>query len=339
MIEIDGSYREGGGQIVRSAVSLSAVTGKAVHICNIRAGRERPGLRQQHLEGIRAAAEMCGADVTGLRQGSTEIEFLPHAIAGGDYAVDIKTAGSVTLVLQTLVPIALHAKERTQVLVRGGTAVPFSPTIEYVEHILCRFLKHMGVDLNIMTKNHGFYPAGGGEIAACIRPGAVQSVELIERGHLEKIRVISIAHTSLRERRVAERMLAGFTHILHDVETEYRYVDTRSTGCFISSQAVFENSCMGADKLGRPGKRAEDVGKNAALTLERAIAHDAVMDRWMVDQIVPYLALAACTSNAGSKIKIPELSEHAKTNMWVVSAFLPVRFNADKNILKCFLIE
>lgn len=339
MIEIDGSYREGGGQIVRSAVSLSAVTGKGVQIYNIRAGRERPGLRQQHLEGIRAAADMCGANVTGLRKGSTEIEFVPHAIAGGDYSIDIKTAGSVTLVLQTLVPIALHAKERTKVFIRGGTSVPFSPTIKYVEHVLCRFLKHMGADMTVTIVNHGFYPAGGGEIRACIRPGSVRSVELIERGPLEKIRAMSIAHTSLRERRVAERMLAGFQHILPDVDADCRYVDARSTGCFISSQAHFENSCLGADELGRPGKRAEDVGKDAALTLERAIAHDAVMDRWMVDQIIPYLALAACAGGAGSKIRIPELSEHAKTNMWVVSAFLPVRFNADKNILKCFLIE
>jgi RNA 3'-terminal phosphate cyclase (ATP) len=336
MIEIDGSHQEGGGQIVRSAIALSAITGKGVHIRNIRAGRERPGLRQQHLEGIRAAAAMCGADISGLKKGATEIEFLPHAITGGDHVVDIRTAGSVTLVLQTLVPIALHAKERTRVLIRGGTAVPFSPTITYFEHVLCRFLKNMGADIVVTTARHGFYPAGGGEIHAAILPGSVRPVEIIERGPLENIRAMSIAHTDLRNARVAQRMIEGFKHILPGVEAEYRYVDAHSTGCFISSQAHFKNSSLGADALGRPGKRAEHVGRDAALTLKRAMTRDPVMDSWMVDQIIPYMALAACTRDARSKVKIPGLSEHAETNMWVIREFLPVRFHEEQNILECF---
>lgn len=337
MIEIDGSYLEGGGQIVRSAVALSTITGKGVRIFNIRAGRKKPGLRPQHLEGIAAAAKMCRADTSGLTPGSTELQFSPHEIIGGNYSIDIKTAGSVTLILQMLVPIALHANERVELTIRGGTAVPFSPTVEYFQHVPCRILARMGIEITVLMRKHGFYPAGGGEISAHIQPGEVCTMELVERGALEKIEAMSIAQRNLRNRRVAERMLDGFKSILPDVRTEYRYVDTLSPGCFISSRAHFQDSSLGADELGRRGKRAEDVGSDAALMLKKEIAAGAAIDRWMVDQIIPYLALATCKTGAVPRVKIPDLSKHARTNMWVVSAFLPVGFRVEKNILECFI--
>jgi RNA 3'-terminal phosphate cyclase (ATP) len=339
MKEIDGSYCEGGGQIVRSAVALSAITRKDIHLFNIRAGREKPGLRPQHLEGISAAAKMCGAAVSGLKPGSTEIEFVPHAVKGGNYVVDIKTAGAVTLILQTLVPIALHANEPVELLIRGGTAVPYSPTTEYLEHVSSRLLTRMGVGINVQTEKHGFYPAGGGEVSAFIQPGIVHSVELIERGSLEKIEVISIAQRTLRNRRVAERTLDGFKTVLPDVDGECKYVDALSPGCFISSRAHFRNSSLGADELGRRGKRAEEVGEEAAANLKKGLATEAAIDSWMVDQIIPYLALAAHETGEASRVRIPGLSQHARTNMWVISAFLPVRFHEEKNILECFIKE
>ncbi|UCC12253.1 MAG: RNA 3'-terminal phosphate cyclase [candidate division WOR-3 bacterium] len=339
MNEIDGSYLEGGGQIIRTTIALSAITRTPVHLYNIRAGREKPGLRPQHIEGIKAAAQMCTADVSGLDPGSTEIHFTPQALHGGDFVIDIKTAGSVTLVMQTLIPVALHTTEPVHIIVRGGTAVPFSPTSEYFEHVLLTFLARMGIEMRVTTKKHGFYPAGGGEISVSIQPGAMRSLDLVERGSLERIEVVSVAHVDLRHARVAERMLAGFKNIIPEIETQYRYVKAASVGCFISSRALFQNSSIGADELGRRGRRAEDVGKDAATALQRAISGEGAIDRWMVDQIIPFVALAARATGRGSNIKIPELSNHARTNMWVVSSFLQVGFRAENNILECYLKE
>ncbi len=339
MKEIDGSYLEGGGQIVRTAIALSAITRTPIRLFSIRAGREKPGLRPQHVEGIKAAAKMCGADVSGLNHGSTEVRFTPHAINGGDIIVDIKTAGSATLVLQTLTPMALYAAQPVHITIRGGTAVPFSPTSEYFEHVLLEFLARMGIQMHATTGRHGFYPSGGGEISVTIQPGNMKSLDLIERGALEKIVVVSVAHDQLRHARVAERMLAGFKNIIPEVATECRYVKALSVGCFISSRARFENSSFGADELGRRGKRAEDVGKDAALALQRAMSGNGAIDRWMVDQIIPYLALAAQVTGKKSRIKIPDLSNHARTNMWVVSTFLQVGFCTEDGILECYFNE
>jgi RNA 3'-terminal phosphate cyclase len=164
----------------------------------------------------------------------------------------------------------------------------------------------------------------------------MRPLDLVERGSLEKIEVVSVAHDDLRHARVAERMLAGFKNIMPDIVTEYRYVKAVSIGCFISSRALFQNSRLGADELGRRGKRAEDVGKDAARTLQRAISDNGAIDHWMVDQIIPYLALAARETGTGSKITIPGLSSHARTNMWVVSSFLQVGFRTGSGILECY---
>ena len=339
MKEIDGRHLEGGGQIVRSAVAQSAITGTPVRIFNIRAGRERPGLRPQHIEGIKAAAKICRAQLSGCNPGSTEIRFTPQTISGGDYVIDIKTAGSVTLVLQTLAPITFYAKDPSHITIRGGTAVPFSPTSEYFEHVMTKILARMGIQMRVATRKHGFYPAGGGEISATIQPGTVQSLDLLERGPLEKVEAVAVASEDLRRARVAERMLDGVKNIIPEIMSECRYVKSPSVGCYISCRVLYQNSCLGADALGRRGKRAEDVGKDAATVLERAISDSAVIDRWMVDQIIPYLALAARTTGQGSKIKISGLSKHAQTNMWVVSSFLPIGFRTENDILECYLKE
>lgn len=335
MIKIDGSYLEGGGQILRTAIALSAITGQGVRIFNIRKGREKPGLRPQHLEGITAAAKICNAEVEGLKLNSMEVAFTPGGIKGGKQTIDTRTAGSVTLILQSLVPIGISAESSLNLSIKGGSAVPFSPTIEYFKNIFCYYLGLMGIEVALQVKKHGFYPAGGGDISVIIKPGLNKNLEILDRGDLQKIEVLSVASDHLESAKVAERMIDGFKKVISSASFTIEYVKTNSPGCFISAIAHYENNRIGANALGKIGKRAEDVGKDAARGLKKEIASNAPIDSWMVDQIIPYMALATARTKTKSNIKIPKLTKHAETNIWVVKKFLPVEFEIKNNIMTC----
>jgi RNA 3'-phosphate cyclase len=335
MIEIDGGHLEGGGQIIRTTISLSAISSQSVRIFNIRKGRDKPGLRPQHYEGIVAAAKLCNANVKGVSLNSTEIIFIPRKISAGAYTIDTRTAGSVTLILQTLVPIGIYADSPVQLTLRGGTAVPFSPTVEYFRHVLCHMLKMIGVDIDIGVKKHGFYPRGGGEISVEISPGKLRSLCLNDPGRLSKVIVESYASQHLKKSRVAERMIDGFIRVIEDVETRYAYVSANSPGCFIASRALYEKSTIGADALGKRGRPAEDVGLDAARGLKETIESNAPIDEWMVDQIIPYMALGVRDTSKVAFVRVPCLTKHAETNIWVVEQLLPVKFDLDENVLYC----
>jgi RNA 3'-terminal phosphate cyclase (ATP) len=333
MVTIDGSYREGGGQIIRTAIALSAITGKGVHIHHIRAGREKPGLRPQHLHSIEGAAEITGAHTEGISPGSSEVVFSPGRIRGGRYEIDTHTAGAVTLILQELVPLALFADDSIDLVLKGGTAVPYSPTIEYFRNTMCFFLKRMGISLLAKTDRHGFYPRGGGMVSVSIKPCAPSGLELIERGVLQGITALAIASQELQERRVAERLIEGFKEVFPGAETTIAYSAIPSTGCFLSSHARYTQSMVGADGLGKKGKRAEVVGRETADALEREIKSRDTIDRWMVDQLIVYVGLAAHFSGYHSRIAVGELTPHAETAIWVVNHFLPVKFEMVDGIL------
>jgi RNA 3'-terminal phosphate cyclase (ATP) len=336
MIRVDGAVLEGGGQIVRTAIALSAVTGKPVRVFNIRKGRKKPGLRPQHLGGIAAASRICDATVSGLKIGSLEVTFSPTAIAGGAYSVDIRTAGSATLILQILIPVGIYADSLLKLTIKGGTAVPYSPTVEYVRHVTGFFLKRIHVSLTLSVLKHGFYPGGGGEINATVKPGSLHGIELLDRGPLKKMSVLAVASEHLKNALVAERMINGFQERISDADVQHTYVHTLSPGCFIQSFAHFENCILGADALGKKGMRAEDVGRAAARSMKKEIDSEATIDTRMLDQIIPYIALAASMNGTTSRIKVPRLSKHAETNMWVVKKFLPVDFELKHGILTCY---
>lgn len=332
MLIIDGSYGEGGGQIIRTAVAMSAITNKPIKITNIRKNRSRPGLAAQHLTGILAAAELCSAQ-TNAKLGSTEIEFIPSKIKEGTYRFDVGTAGAVTLVLQTLVPIASQAPKKVELEIIGGTNVMMSPPVEYFQHMLSHILeKYSGIKIKSEIRKYGFYPKGGGQIKIVINPAKLTPLVLKEQGSLEKIDLHAVASETLRKAKVCERMISGFKQICPEknVSEKINYVDTFSAGASLHAHAHYSKCRLGADALGERGKPAESVGKECARNLAKEMSSGATADHKLADQLIPFMALAG-----KGEFKTSRISEHLKTNIWVVEKFLPVKFEINRLNVKC----
>ncbi len=331
MLIIDGSHGEGGGQLLRSAIALSAITNKPIKIINIRKKRKQPGLRPQHLTGILAAAELCQAK-TNAKLGSTEIEFIPNKIKSGKFKFDVGTAGSITLVLQTLVPIASQAPGKVEIEIIGGTNVWMSPPIEYFQHILAEHLARMNLKISAEIIRYGFYPKGGGKVKVQITPAKLKPLILKEQGNFEKIDLHAVASKPLQNAKVAERMIKGFKSICpeQNISAKINYVDSFSGGACMHAHAHYDKCNLGADAIGERGKPAETVGKECARKLAKEMASKATVDHRLADQLIPFLAL----SKRG-EFKTSRISEHLKTNIWVVEQFLPVKFNINNLTVTC----
>jgi RNA 3'-phosphate cyclase len=332
LIEINGEYGSGGGQIIRSAISMSALTGMPCRIYSIRAKRETPGLSYQHLTAVKAVAELCSAKIQGAELRSNEIYFYPGKIKSGKYNFNIGTAGSITLVLQALLPASLHAHDNLEFRVIGGTNVFHAPTPEYFQHIFCDYLKKFGINIYSETVRYGFYPKGNGEMSVKIQPcQKLKPVELAEKGRLQKIDVWSIASKELEKAKVAERQIEGFEKELKmGIEKKNLiYVDSLSAGTSVHGHCHYENCKIGADALGERGVSAEKIGKSCAEILKKEMSGKGCIDTHMADQILPFMALAG-----KGRISVNEVTEHARTNMFVIEKFLPVKFKISGNLIE-----
>jgi RNA 3'-terminal phosphate cyclase (ATP) len=331
VVKIDGQSGEGGGQVLRSALCLSALTGLPLHLVNVRAGRAKPGLMPQHLQAVTAAAAIAGAATRGAEIGSRELCFTPGHLAPGDYRFDIGTAGATSLVLQTIYLPLAAARAPSTVTVTGGTHVPFSPSFHYLQLQWLPFLRRLGLELHVELSMGGFYPRGGGRIDSRITPvQELRPLQLSDRGSLVRIRCLSLAanlplEIAERQSRQAAARLSPYRSIL---QIENAAMTAAGKGTLLLLQAEFERSSACYFALGERGRPAEKVADSAAEALLAFLATDAAVDEFLADQLALPLALA----DGESFLSTPRLSRHLLTNLEVIAAFLPVRFGIDGNL-------
>lgn len=325
LLEIDGSTGEGGGQVLRSSLSLSILTGKPVRVSCIRANRDRPGLRPQHLMALRSAARISKGIVRGDRVGSTDITFEPGPAVPGNYLFDIGTAGATSLVMQTLLlPLAL-ADASSTLTIHGGTHVPWSPCYHYLDWNWRPLLNRIGIAFELELQMAGFYPHGGGQIAAQIPGGSrIQGLQLCQRGRLLGIQGLSAVADLPRE--IAERQRKQAQKRLNELPAppecviDIANLPTRSKGTLLVLLAEFEQGRACFFALGARGKRAETVADETVDALVEFLATDATVDHWIADQLLLPLALA----DSRSEFITSRVTGHLMTNADIINQFMQV---------------
>ncbi|MGI5819254.1 MAG: RNA 3'-terminal phosphate cyclase [Armatimonadota bacterium] len=329
MITIDGSHGEGGGQVLRTSLSLAALLGRELRLRNIRAGRSKPGLAAQHLTGVRAAAAVCGASVDGDRIGSQQLEFRPEEIRAGRWQFEVGTAGSASLVLQTVLPALLFARGSSHIQVHGGTNVPWSPPQEYIDAVFLPTIGAMGAEVAFECLVPGFYPRGGGCIEARVRPleRPLSALRWTERGELRSLTAYSVAEARLPGH-IIRRQIDGAREVLGS--TGLRAVEahppSRSPGTMLTIAAGFERGRAGFSAIGRRGKPAEQVGREAGREAASLLGGSASVDRHLADQLLLYAAVAA----GRTQYVTDEVTEHLRTNAWVIRQFIDVEISIDE---------
>ncbi|MFX1473856.1 MAG: RNA 3'-terminal phosphate cyclase [Promethearchaeota archaeon] len=327
--EIDGTILEGGGQILRSSIALSAVLQEPVVVKRIRAKRKNPGLRPQHLQGILALQKLTDADVKGGHVGSGEITFSPKSRKGGEIVVNIGTAGAISLILQTLMLVTHFCSNLSLIRLSGGTNVAWSPPIDYLQHVLLPRLKQMGYSGKIEVERRGYYPKGGGSVQASLHPQ--NYLRAINLSRVEtKSEIQGVSHCGSLPQHVAERQARAAVQTLKEAGYRCEKVaiehnpHTLCPGSGISLWTTGDACRLaGSDALGRPGLKAEVVGRKAAQTLIKELESGAPVDKHQADMLVPYMALAQGTSS----VFISELTQHTVTNVYVVEQFIETKFS------------
>jgi len=334
MIEVDGSQKSGSGTILRLSIALAAILEETLHIYRIRQNRPQAGLRPQHLEAVLTAARLCNAELKGAELESRELWFTPGKIIGGHVEAEIGTAGSIPMLLMTVLPICLFAENTVHLHVsNGGTDVSHSPTINYIRSVLLPTLKLMGVNAALTVHKYGYYPKGMGEVTLTVEPTKSLKPIILEKfGEIKLINGISVC-TFLEERKVAERQ----------AETAKQYLKER--GYFASIQVINDksnplqkgsslvlwtetntNAIVGADAIGELRKTSETVGREVAEKLYNEICAKPTVDVHLADMLIPYIALA----NGKSLYFTRDLSDHLETNVWLAEKILQVKFNVEK---------
>ena len=327
MIELDGAQGEGGGQILRTALSLAMCNGQPMHVVNIRAKRKNPGLMRQHLTAVQAAAQICGAKVEGDFVGSGQLNFTPGPVRGGNYSFSIGTAGSCTLVLQTILPALLFAGQPSYIELSGGTHNPMSPPFHFLQRAFLPLLRRMGADVELSLERYGFYPAGGGKLYAQITPtGPLSPLHLPERG--ERIQAYAECLFAALPMHIAERELAVIKQRLGWGEPQLllREIDRRQgPGNALLLTLEHEHVSEVFVGFGEKGVAAESVATKVVKALRAYLARNASVGPLLADQLLLPMALAG-----GGSFTTTDWSLHAATNAEVIQRFLSVSIRHEK---------
>ncbi|MDM8537099.1 RNA 3'-terminal phosphate cyclase [Desulfobacterales bacterium HSG17] len=321
MITIDGSQGEGGGQILRSSLSLSLVTGKPFQINNIRAGRRKPGLMRQHLTALNAAAEIGGTEITGNVIGSSSVQFIPGTITPGNYHFAVGTAGSCTLVLQTILPALLTAKKVSKLTLEGGTHNPFAPPFDFLDKAFLPVINKMGPKITANLECAGFYPAGGGRFCVNINPSeSLSKIEIMEQGKIINRRARAIVaklprKIADRELKVVKEKLSWAREFLHFEEIK----EAAGPGNILSIEIESEHISEVFTGFGQKGVSAENVAARASKSAKEYLGTDVPVGRYLADQLLIPMALAG-----GGKFITLAPSRHTFTNAEILKKFLDI---------------
>ncbi len=341
MIQIDGNYLEGGGQIVRTAVALSVITNQPIEVTNIRKGRDKSGLKNQHLHAITALKELCNAEVEGLELGSQKLVFKPNQSKSKTLNVDVGTAGSIGLVLQALLLPCFFVDKQITLRIKGGTCVNWSMPIEFLENVLLPQIEVLCDSIKLKQEKRWYYPAGGGKVTLKLKPNFNKEISFdkTSQGKLVCIKGVSHASKDLEKAQVSERQAKSAKELLKkysvpiNISTEYS--DSLSTGSGITLWAVFEKEnsdrgvILGSDSLGQKGKPSEIVGKQAAQELIKEIDSGACVDKYTCDNLIPFMAFLP-----KSQIKTSEVTKHTLTNIYTVEQFFGKMFEVDGCVVR-----
>ncbi|HPR41031.1 MAG TPA: RNA 3'-terminal phosphate cyclase [Candidatus Methanofastidiosa archaeon] len=328
-LSIDGSHGEGGGQILRTSIGLSALTGRPIRVHDIRSGRPNPGLRAQHLSSLKAMERITSAMIEGAHIGSTEISFAPGRTIPGDYMFDIGTAGSVTLLMHSLIPPLLFSEGDSMITVTGGTDVPWSPTTSYYQNVSLEAMRMMGIDAYLEVERHGYYPMGGGRATLHVGPWArKRPLGKMRFKEPDIIYLESCSHGLGKEHRDAQTdavraELGGF-----DIEVVPN-IGGHGHGNAVTIWAKAGDIPLGHCAIGRKGYGPGRLGTDAARKFKEAMSIGCC-DEHLPDQLIPLIFL----SGGKSSIPIPRVTGHLETNLDVAGAFLDARYEIKDSILK-----
>lgn len=322
MIRLDGSMGEGGGQVLRTSLSLAMVTGQGFVIERIRAGREKPGLKRQHVTCVQAAAQLCGAEVEGAELGSMRLSFQPGPIVPGNYRFAVGSAGSAMLVLQTVLPALWQANAPSAIELVGGTHNPLAPSFDFLDQAFAPAVRAMGAPLQLTMRCAGFFPAGGGQVRAEVGPASWRAVDRLSLDappivHARILQSQVPSHVAQRERSVlCERLRIGSDAV--------RIVEKCSPGPGNAIVVVLAHQHGGevVTTLGERGVAAEDVAHRAADEVEELRTANVPVGPHLADQLLLPMAFAG-----GGAFRTVEPTLHTRTNAEVVGLFLPVRFD------------
>jgi len=322
---IDGGAKSGSGTIVRYSVALASLLGKEVKIQNIRAKRDRPGLRRQHLKVIQACQEMCQGTASNAMVGSKEITYAPKGrFKGGEYHWDIGTAGSTTMMAQTLLPLACFAEKPSKFRLEGGLFQDFAPSAYHMKFALLPILEQMGIRAELEIVRPGYVPRGGGIVEIEVEPvKKLKPLNLTEQGRILNIKGVALS-SHLRGRKVSHRMAGECQKVLstYGYKAEIEEIYDESSLQEGAALAIYAKTSLGSriglDRAGRPGRSSESIGRYVAQSFIEDVKTGAAVDRYIADQLIIYAGLADGTS----RYSIPRITEHVETNLWLIEEFL-----------------